>query len=79
MKVHDKLERSLLTVSSYLIWFQIACEQGEGKERGREKEACRNVQGFRFPNAVIYLMFTHIYEDNIQGSVHRQGSKDIKD
>ena len=33
------------------IW--LACEQGEGEERGRGegKGACRNGQRFRFPNA----------------------------
>ena len=35
--------------------FKLACEQGEGRERKgeeeKEKGACRNGQGFRFPNA----------------------------
>ena len=28
----------------------LACEQGEGKERESGRGACRNGQGFQFPN-----------------------------
>ena len=35
----------------------LACEQGEGKEREEEKGACRNRQGFDFQMTVLYVMF----------------------
>ena len=44
-------ERGMIMLFNMIAFDMIACERGEGKERGRGKGACRNGQGFQFPNA----------------------------
>ena len=53
----------------------LACEQEERKEKWREKRACRNDRGFRFPNAANLC---HV-QINYSGRKHNNNGKFLID